>query len=269
MRAAVLLILVSLLGIGSHAGQDLQRLACGNPSEVRVTYLGNEGFLVSSAGTAVLIDALIDLEAARGTPPRPFSHPSRRVLSDMEAARPPFDNVDVVFVTHAHDDHFTAASVAKHLSNNRHAVLVAPPQVLEILGRDPESAETAGVPTIVVDTPHSGSGGSGHRAYLFCIGGHRLLHLGDARGSPADFERLSWLGQQQIDVAFVPHWLLTDQTSASLIADVIQADQVIAMHVNPWQRADVAEQLAEVERSGTLHRIHVFERELQEIVIGR
>jgi glyoxylase-like metal-dependent hydrolase (beta-lactamase superfamily II) len=79
---------------------------------VEVTYIGNTGFMISSGKTAILIDALFDEGWDL------YSVPSRSTRRDMKMARPPFDDVDAILVTHWHDDHFDANLAAEHLSKS-------------------------------------------------------------------------------------------------------------------------------------------------------
>ena len=97
------------------------------PAPLNVTFIANEGVLLTHGRHAVLIDALFR-EFGPG-----FQHPSDSTREAMETARGPFGDVKAVLVTHHHGDHFHRASVAAHLASNPGAVLVSSQQVLDSL----------------------------------------------------------------------------------------------------------------------------------------
>ena len=96
-----------------------------------VTYIANEGFLIETANHKVLIDALF------GNIKGNWCDQANDTVSDlMQKGIAPFDNIDVVLVTHKHSDHFNESMVIKFLVNNKKAVLICPDQVGELLKRN-------------------------------------------------------------------------------------------------------------------------------------
>ena len=84
---------------------------------VTVTFLANEGVLLSAGNRKVLIDALFqEYRPMYALPP----DSTRRAL---QAARPPFDGVDLILATHHHGDHYQPAQVAAHMRANPRAVV--------------------------------------------------------------------------------------------------------------------------------------------------
>ena len=63
---------------------------------IEITYLGNEDFLIPSGSSAVLFDAL------SGAALPEYDRVPPGVVRDRETARPPFVNIDVVFISHIH-----------------------------------------------------------------------------------------------------------------------------------------------------------------------
>lgn len=90
-----------------------------------VTYLANEGLLLSAAGEAVLIDGLH----------RPYQpeyavlEPDARALVERAAAE--YAAVRLVLVSHHHRDHFDAEAVRDHLLHNVRSRLISSPQVVD------------------------------------------------------------------------------------------------------------------------------------------
>jgi len=69
-----------------------------------VQYLGNEGFLVRAGDDAVILDGLV-----RGGIP-PYVRLPDAARAGLEAAEPPFDDIDVALASHFHSDHFDDGS---------------------------------------------------------------------------------------------------------------------------------------------------------------
>jgi L-ascorbate metabolism protein UlaG (beta-lactamase superfamily) len=197
---------------------------------VSITFLANEGVLLSGGGRKVLIDALFLRYGPNYAVP-PDS--TQRVL---QAARSPFELVDLILVTHRHGDHFHPAPLAAHLQSNPRAQLVTSQQVIDSLrsgGRsvpdqrllalttNPGSVrrETiGGVSLQLLGLPH---GGERHRqvqhlGYVVELGGRRVLHVGDTEVSANAFAPLR-LDTARIDVALLPAWMVTSAEGRQII----------------------------------------------------
>ncbi|MCH7995743.1 MAG: MBL fold metallo-hydrolase, partial [Planctomycetes bacterium] len=118
--------------VAAVAGSDVPSV-----SQVTITYLANEGIMVTSGDKAVLVDALF----RGGVSSYELHEPAE--LEKIETAKPPYDRVDLVLVTHFHADHFDAASVVRHLENNKNAVLVTSEQVAKEVQK--AAADIAGI----------------------------------------------------------------------------------------------------------------------------
>src|SRR5687768_10768764 len=184
---------------------------------VIVTFIANEGVMLSSGTQKVLIDALFD-------PYDGYPLPHDSTQRSLREARPPFNNVDVVLVTHWHGDHFGAAAVARHLRANPRATLVTSAQVIDSLRRYAPARALAAERTVSRAVPsgerrreivngvaievlgvthgHRHSGVE-HRGYIIEMGGRRVLHLGDTEFTETEFSRLR-LDTARIDVALLP-----------------------------------------------------------------
>ena len=251
-------ILLSALVVGSAA--------CARQSDkqpLKVTYVGNEGFLIECGGRKILIDALFGGWDADWCQVPPDS-----VVELMKAASPPFDNVDLIAVTHAHVDHFDAEIVAAHMKNNPRGILVCSEQTRQKLdsagyGADigdrirvvPASGDSglamqiAGIGLTVFPTPHgaywetdekTGERVNRHRnvqhlEFVFSIGGRIIYHSGDS--SFNDFERYhsSGLDRFQIDLAFLQWWCAWNAggVQQKVVREVIRPDRIIVMHLPP------------------------------------
>lgn len=99
-------------------------MGCSSPKqELKITYIGNCGFLYKDESSKVLIDPF-------GTEfGNYFQLPTAEIQADIENGKPPFDGVDLVLTTHIHGDHFNPFVAEKYLLKNKHAKMICPPQV--------------------------------------------------------------------------------------------------------------------------------------------
>ncbi len=216
------------------------------PPGVTITYVANEGVLLSSGGTQVLIDALFLHYGPE------YAVPADSTQSALERARAPFDSVDLVLVTHRHGDHFHPDPLAAHLRANPGATLLTSRQVIDSMRHVPGIARLAprmvartmapgtrrralvnGLPVELLGLPH---GGRRHRhvehlGYIVELGGRRVLHLGDAELSEATLAPLR-LDTSRIDVALVPAWAVTNRESGEAIRRWVRPRQVAAFHLS-------------------------------------
>lgn len=231
---------------------------------VDVIQLANEGYLLRSGDTAVLIDAFV------AEPYSIYAALPPEVHADMVAGRPPFDGIDLALVSHAHRDHFQPESAAAFLVQHPATLLATSPQVLEALASasSPAEADREGAPravtrevlpepgqTLLLD--HAGvyvevlrlSHGSGRFAsiqnlgHLVTIDGVTVAHLGDAEIGEEIFAPYA-LAERGIDVALVPYWYLVSAPGRRLVARHFPEAQIIATHVPPEELDAVRRGLA-------------------------
>lgn len=234
-NARILPLLVCLLLLLAAAAPAPRQAA---PS-FDVTYLANAGFLVQVGKISLLIDALFR-EGVAGYPRVPPA-----ALEQIEAARPPY-NVKVVLATHAHADHFSAASVGRHLVANREAIFISGEEaVFELEGTFPEFARigarvrgmtplpgaamkepVAGLEVRILRLEHTPS----HMGFLVVAEKRKLLHVGDADATAANFAPYR-LPAEKIDVAFIPYWYLLDDAGIAVVREHIAAERLAVMHL--------------------------------------
>ncbi len=210
-------------------------------AEVEITYLANEGFLLTAGEHKVLVDALFP-----GLTPYPsVPEPTR---SRLERAEPPFDGVSLVLATHFHDDHFGARQVARHLAASK-AIFVSTPQatarLMEELPKDSsadivaqhpqEGARSAlsqpGIELEVLNLHHGRDRDPPvqNLGFLIRLGGVKILHVGDTEVSVDDI-RPYRLDREEIDVALLPSWFFGSARWQGVI-DAIRARSLVVMHL--------------------------------------
>ena len=211
---------------------------------VSLTFLANEGVMLSADGKKVLIDALF-LKYERG-----YAVPHDSTLTALQRARTPFDSVDLILVTHRHGDHFHPAPLAGHLAANHRATLVASQQVVDSLrGYPPGRAihmqrlmsktmrpgtrrreVISGVSVELLGLPHGGHPRVEHLGFIVELGGRRVLHVGDAELSDETLAPFR-LDTARIDVALLPYWAVDGRKERRLIERWIRPRHVVAFHV--------------------------------------
>lgn len=239
------------------ASQQPLQLPPGN--SITVTYIANEGVLITSGDKQVLIDGL-----HREYKPD-YLFPAPALLSALEQAREPYNNVDLVLVSHLHLDHFHPESVGLHLKNNKSAQLISSEQVVsgvkekfanfaEIEPRvkqvTPEwkshtTVEPSGIKVKVLGLRHSGSNFTWiqNLGHVIEIGGKKLLHIGDADMSAANFSSFR-LHEENIDIALIPYWFLLSERGRTFVTEQFRPKQIIAVHVSPSEAGAVISNFA-------------------------
>jgi L-ascorbate metabolism protein UlaG (beta-lactamase superfamily) len=225
-----------------------QGVAAARPAgaTLEVTYIANQGVLIAAGGTQVLIDGLHRQYRAS----YPFLPEPHR--EQIETAQAPFDEIDLILVSHVHLDHFHPEAVARHLRHNAGAILVSSEQVArELETRADYSAIRSRVTTVTpplrqrvatiaggIQIELLGIGhGSGRNAavqnlgHIVTLGGKKVLHIGDASTEDASiFEALN-LDEARIDVAFLPVWFLTSGEGATIVRQHIRPAHIVAVHM--------------------------------------
>jgi len=243
-RLFVLLAIAFVLGAGLPTAANSQAVSA------RVTYIGNEGFFLSTGGAGVLVDALV----RRGI--RPYVKANAQDREQLELAQGPFDQVTLVLATHHHADHFDAQAVRSHLERNPNAVFVSTAQAVELVLETGPGAAALGTRLIAVQPKegtverlsfpgveldvfnlHHGRDRQPvveNLGFLVDVEGLRFLHVGDTEATRDELMALA-LGGLEIDVAFIPYWKLL-WGEPGFVEDAIGSARVAAMHI-PSARA--------------------------------
>ena len=209
------------------------------PDGLKVTYLGNEGFLVRSGSQAVLFDALF----GAGLPD--YDRVPANAIRDIETAKSPFADINAVLISHVHPDHFDLPSTVRFLKSHPSTVVVAPSQVAAQL-RNALADNRQALSQIRVAPLKQGQittraeggvqvgsfplshGTVENAAYLVVLNGRQVLHIGDADLPMKGLAQLG-LSHRRIDVAFIPFWQLTEDPKS--VRNQIGARVVIPMQV--------------------------------------
>lgn len=208
-----------------------------------ITYIGNAGFLIWTGDKKILVDAVFDGRSPAYTLPV-------AVKEAVVSGQAPFDNIDLVLVTHSHGDHFSAAPVRRVLENNPRAIFVGTADAVASLTGMADRAIALDVPEgqrqtrevngIRIDAmaishgiPPAGRRSIVNLGYLMTVGGLKFLHTGDVdvQVHGADYLTALGLPGERIDVAFVQHFYLSTPAPNAFVTTGIQPRFIIVSHL--------------------------------------
>lgn len=207
-------------------------------SSARVTFVGNSGFLIIVGDKKVLIDAFFE-----GFPPG-YTLPET-VQNLLVNAQPPFDNVDLILASHAHDDHFSAAMVRQHMQNNPKAIFISTTQAVSqltefgdrVIAMDPVDgvpilAEANDIPVEAIYLSHGYPPDDPNEifnnAYVVTINGIKFFHTGDL-DDLNDVLQYN-LSEMNIDFAFIQHFYLQNSLARNTLTNDIGAKYLFPIH---------------------------------------
>lgn len=235
-------------------------LEAGPPAEI--TYIANEGFLIEVGSRKLLIDAIFDDRSIT------YAHvPDEETLSLIQTSKPPFDDIDLVLVTHSHRDHFSVGPMLEHLKGNPSGVLIGPPQVMDTLRTVEPEFESSGITARELDLglfesaeievegfhvrairlrhsaymekdENTGEEFNRHEgvenlAYLIEVDGLQMLHVGDAVLSQnLDLFDENGFEKTKIDIMFLEFFDWSDETKA-VLDRWMTPDHLVFMHLPP------------------------------------
>ncbi len=207
---------------------------------VEITFIDNAGFLISDGRQQILIDSLYEGNAYGIKPPA-------RTIHQITAAEPPFEEIDLILVTHEHSDHFSTGLVAEYLTQHPATMLVSTPNVIARLTNsnpaieaqliamqlNPGESETQIVNDIKIEGFYISHGLPDllNLGFLIHIGNTRILHTGDLVTEAVELDELQAYGfpEKQIDAALIPLYIFEDAAYHAYI-NGIAARYVIPIH---------------------------------------
>jgi len=215
-----------------------------DPNQPTIIHVQNDGYLIVAGGKKILIDGLFVL----GTNP-----PSSQRLQAMQEALPPFDDLDLILVTHDHADHFEPDLVGQHLLNDTGAVVVTTDVTAEYLASWFEDAnqfeerviglhlepgqtqtiEAAGIELEVYYFSH-GNPTMPNFGFLFTVEGITFFHTGDIVVDDVPLEEVQQFGlfERGIDIGFLPHFYLWQDEYEGYMEAAFGVEFIIPMHVD-------------------------------------
>ena len=236
--ASILFVLLLLLHCTNSHTEDKRQKAEGK-DEIEITYIMNEGFIITAKDKKIIIDGLLNFGI------------STDIQKRMENADSPFNDIDLILSTHDHADHYDANIVGKHLINNEKGIFVSTYQAIEKLQTEfhnfndisnrvisiyPEENEIIskkinGVEIEMYNLRHGLNSKIQNMGFYINIGNKHILHVGDTQNIINDDLQVIGMNRKKIDISFIPYWYLIYQDNREVFRDIINNSKVIAMHL--------------------------------------
>jgi len=222
---------------------------------IKTTYLGNCGFMYEQQSSKILIDAF-------GTKfGNFFLLPTDETRTSIIEENPPFNNIDLILITHRHGDHFDPFLATEFLEKNKNTKMICPPQVFnemkdscsnfsqveaqiispDISMHEAKNLEINGISLTAIRMQHGTNRsleGIDYKdytyyektedfGYLIDFNKKTVFHQGDGC-LKINEEALNNI-QRKVDIAHLSYfdW---DSTSYQLVKDKLQANYVVFMH---------------------------------------
>lgn len=241
-------------------------------------YMANEGLMVSKGDTSILFDPLFRESYGQ------YLLMPESMERDLFAGRPPFENVDAVFISHHHGDHFSPEDILRLLKAQTSIHLYAPTQAVvamraAVTAEDsdvfdrvnavsleymdaPVSMEMNGLFIEATRIPHSGwpTGrldveNISWRVTFNESSSTTVLHMGDADPDDVHFARdADYWNRIPTDMAFPPYWFFDSQSGWEILTKRIRASRNVGVHVPVTVSADP------IRRSAGLRSADLFTR---------
>ena len=231
--------------------------------KVDVIYIANEGFLIESQDKKIVIDGLFDRIDGDWC-----DSPSEEMLEKMRNAEAPFDDIDLIAVTHNHRDHFNGELILQHLLSNTKGVLLCPDQAYSVLKELNEfnrvkeriipvtpplysdsNMVISGMNIRVIRLEHShyeevnpetGAVYNKHQnienlGFVIEIDDTKLFHCGDTNPKNQNEYQTFQLQNEEIDIAFLERQFVNAYGSQCMkkINEMIAPEYVFLMHIRP------------------------------------
>jgi len=208
-------------------------------NKVNITYVGNAGFLINIGDKKILIDALFKGFEGKYEIPQ-------HIQEKLKLAQAPFDEVDLILVTHVHGDHFSPDMVSQHMKNNSKAIFASTQQGVEILDAFPdrciafnpskEKSDKKKIQDFNIETfylPHGPNSGVINIGFLVSVNRITFFQTGDADFDQFTFDefRSLRLPEQKIDLSFIQHYYLRgDSLRNKFVREAIGGNYIIPIH---------------------------------------
>lgn len=228
-------------------------------AEVDITFLGNQGYLLSDGEDKVLVDGFLGESYAI------FEGLNTESAKAMGMAAGIFSGIEISLASHRHFEHFQPDTACSFLKASKTTLMVSSSQVITVLReRCKPFAKThpnvqvaklrpgaatvfkkAGVKVEIIPLSH-GIGKYAtlqHYGHLMTVGGKTILHIGDAAAAPADFIAAG-LQNRQLDVVIVPYTYFLRPSGKLILSQYLHAETKIVGHIPPKEKAEITAAIA-------------------------
>ncbi len=225
------------------------------------------GVYLSDETASVLIDGL---HTEYG---EDYLFPTGELVSKINTQLKP----NAILFTHYHGDHFSKSLTAQYLKINKKAMLFGSGQITKSFSQFKDRTitihtkdyqkQTVNVHKTQITGVKINHAGKRHVnvenvGYIINLNGKKILHVGDTNWMEEInlFEQL-YLVNETIDIAFLPYWMLLEETAQELIKKYINPKYVVATHISP--RIKKQELLSLQKSFPKIHFLTKLEQQIQ------
>lgn len=239
---------------------------------LEITYIANEGFLLTSTNHKILIDGLFS--NGYGI----FAVPPKEVTDKIMNAEPPFDNITLLMVTHRHKDHCDPELINEYLSKykevrfvtNRQTMVFIDGNCFGFIAKEKQfvlmsPALNQSVSKTVDNIPIKAFGlkhlslfnkdsinleqTTRNTSYIFNMDGIRIFHSGDIeKDAFQDYLKYhKWT--DSVDVAFLYKGLLDSESDLDYVLNLLHPKYIVVMHVQPNEEEAWADKVEKLKTS--------------------
>ena len=243
------LLVLQLCTLGFAYGQSADNSA----DTATAHYMANEGLMVVQGETRILFDPLF------GETYGYYQQLPKALEEELYAGVERFDDVDAVFISHYHGDHYSPEDILRLLKAQPGIRLYAPTQAVKALYEVADSGDGAvfdrvtavslaykdppvtlemdGLVIEAVRIPHSGwpTGRTMVENISWRITLNEtttVVHMGDADPNDVHFARdAEYWGKGHTHMAFPPYWFYSSKGGNGILKQRIKPDHSVGVHV--------------------------------------
>jgi L-ascorbate metabolism protein UlaG (beta-lactamase superfamily) len=213
---------------------------------ISITYIANCGYLIEIDSHKIIIDGLFRRGHNR------YSTPDADTQKLLVSNQYPFDDIELILISHTHEDHFDSEMVTDCMLNNPSAGLLCPQQVIDrvrdnktlydkiktrIMDCTPDTfvSQLVRVGDIEIYACRLAHGGERHKgvqniAYLISINGKTVFHSADADPFQIDKYTGIRISESNIDIGLLNEDFCKVE-NAGIAREFINAKHDVAMHL--------------------------------------
>ena len=225
--------------------------------QLKITYIANEGFLLSTPGKKIMVDALFT--GGYGI----FLTPPKSLIDSIENAISPFNSINLFLLTHHHADHCDRVLLTNYLAKQKNVPLICSKPALDFIKEQSLPVEQYkdqivevtppmnqsisevinGIPVKIFSLKHLSyykngvdiDSGMSNISFLFDMGGIKVFHYGDIMKNALQgyiAQNKAW--KDSIDVAFLYYELMdSSQSNPDYVIKILNPKYIVLMHIPP------------------------------------
>ena len=209
----------------------------------KLIYVSNAGVLLQMNDKKILIDGLCNSDIAmyKGTP--------QQIYQQVIQSVPPFDNINLMLITHHHSDHFDVDLTCDFLRNSQNTVVVSTSKVIseirkvlsdfndeQLIALNPsvhsiQEVIANGIDIEVISMTHFGNEFSSVDNFAYLIRDRfSVLHVGDAAAIYENYQGLD-LTKKEIDLLIAPFTYISLHSARQIIREYINPQKIAIVHL--------------------------------------